>query len=223
MTDNPTPAPELPADLKARVLLAVQAEPTPTQAARRRQAVVLLTIGAAISLATFVCAGGVRCYERPPLLVFVTAFGWLAATIIALAIAFARGRSPLGRPTTWLLALVVAAPVLLLAWKVAVTLPFGPESMVYWDEKLGFRCLELSLGTGLPLLVALAFARRRSVPVRPGLTGAALGMAAGIAAGSLVDLWCPVGYLPHLLLGHILPLVVLAGLGALLGRRLIRL
>jgi len=59
--------------------------------------------------------------------------------------------------------------------------------------------------------------------LRPGITGAALGMAAAIAAGGLVDLWCPVAHVEHLLLGHILPLVLLAALGALAGRRFIRL
>jgi hypothetical protein len=55
------------------------------------------------------------------------------------------------------------------------------------------------------------------------MTGAALGMAAAIAAGGLVDLWCPVANVEHLLRGHILPLVLLAALGALAGRRFIRL
>jgi hypothetical protein len=39
----------------------------------------------------------------------------------------------------------------------------------------------------------------------------------------LVDLWCPVSYLPHLLLGHLLPIAVLAAVGALVGGRLLRL
>jgi hypothetical protein len=34
----------------------------------------------------------------------------------------------------------------------------------------------------------------------------------------LVDLWCPVAYLPHLLLGHVLPLALAVGAGAMLGR-----
>jgi hypothetical protein len=38
-----------------------------------------------------------------------------------------------------------------------------------------------------------------------------------------VDLWCPVAYVPHLVLGHLLPLFVLAGAGALLGQALLSL
>jgi hypothetical protein len=39
----------------------------------------------------------------------------------------------------------------------------------------------------------------------------------------LVDLWCPVGYVPHLLLGHVLPLLLLMTLSAVLGSRVIAL
>jgi hypothetical protein len=38
-----------------------------------------------------------------------------------------------------------------------------------------------------------------------------------------VDLWCPVAYVPHLLLGHVLPLFVIAGAGALLGQAVLSL
>jgi hypothetical protein len=63
--------------------------------------------------------------------------------------------------------------------------------------------------------------RRRSDPVHPAIAGAVLGITAGVAAGTFVDLWCPVAHLPHVLLGHILPLVVAALIGAYVGRRLL--
>jgi hypothetical protein len=50
---------------------------------------------------------------------------------------------------------------------------------------------------------------------RPALTGAALGVAAGACSWLLVDLWCPVAHPEHIALGHLLPLVLLAGAGAL--------
>ena len=78
---------------------------------------------------------------------------------------------------------------------------------VPWPGRPGFRCLGLSLAMAAPLLVAFVVIRRRSDPVHPGIAGAALGITAGVAAGTLVDLWCPIAYLPHVLLGHILPLV----------------
>ena len=115
----------------------------------------------------------------------------------------------------------LAAPLVLLAWKVGVTVPFGPEMTVPWPGRPGFRCLGLSLAMAAPVLVALLVMRRRSDPVHPGIAGAALGMTAAVAAGAFVDLWCPVAYLPHVLLGHILPLALGAAFGAWAGRRLL--
>ncbi len=64
--------------------------------------------------------------------------------------------------------------------------------------------------------------RRFSDPTHPVLSGAALGAAAGAFSAFLVDLWCPVAYLPHLLLGHVLPLLTLTAVGAVLGRWVLR-
>jgi hypothetical protein len=220
---DPTDRLEAAGDLKSRILAAVRAEPAPTRRTMLLWNALFLAAGGAVAFAIFMLRGGVRVYERPTLLVVATSAGWFVAAAVATRIAFARGRSMLGRPTAWLVALVVGAPFLLLAWKVAVTAPFGAPMMAWWGDKQGFRCLELDLGIGVVLLAAFTAARRRSDPLRPGITGAALGMAAGIAAGALVDLWCPVAHVGHLLLGHILPLVLLAGLGALAGRRFIQL
>jgi hypothetical protein len=211
-------------DLRSRILEAVRAEPAPTRRAMLLRNALLLAAGGAVALAIFFFYyDGVRVYERPTLLVVATSSGWFLAAAVAVRIAFARGHSMFGRPTAWLVALVVGAPFLLLAWKVAVTAPFGATMMAKWELRTGYRCLGMTLGIGLVLLAAFTAARRRSDPLRPGITGAALGMAAGIAAGGLVDLWCPVAHVDHLLLGHILPLVVLAAVGALAGRRFVRL
>jgi hypothetical protein len=92
--------------------------------------------------------------------------------------------------------------------------------MVAWPERPGERCLALSLLVAAgPLLSFLAI--RRGTPVQPALNGAVIGFAAGAFAWVAADLWCPVGYVPHVLLGHVLPLAVLAGAGALLGRALL--
>jgi hypothetical protein len=127
----------------------------------------------------------------------------------------------LGRSTAALVMLIVAMPLALLAWKVGVTVPFGAEMMARSPSRPGFRCLGLSLVMAAPLLVALVAMRLRSDPVHPSIAGAALGITAGVTAGTLVDLWCPIAYLPHVLFGHILPLVVAAVAGALAGRRLL--
>ncbi len=93
---------------------------------------------------------------------------------------------------------------------------FG-ETMVRWPERPGLRCLALSTLVGLGPLAAFLAMRRHDF-VHAGLNGAAMGVAAGACAWVAVDLWCPVAYVPHLLLGHVLPLVLLGGIGALIGR-----
>jgi hypothetical protein len=207
--------------LKRRVLAAVQAEPAPTNTAVRQRGWLTFGVCAAIAVAIFAEAGGVRTFDRPGLLIVWTSIGWIVAASAAGAFGVARGRSMLGRSTTSLVMLILALPLVLLAWKIGVTIPFGPQMTEQWPGRPGFRCLGLSLAMAAPLLVAFVVIRRQSDPVHPGIAGAVLGITAGVAAGTLVDLWCPVAYLPHVLLGHILPLLLVALLGAWAGRRLL--
>jgi hypothetical protein len=218
-TSPPQPGPS--PDLKRRVLAAVQSEPAPTQHSVRQRGWLTFAICAGIALAIFAYFGGVRTYDRPGLLVAWTCVGWILAASAAAAFGVARGRSMLGRSTVSLVMLIIGLPLAVLAWKIGVTVPFGPEMMAPWPGRPGFRCLGLSLATAAPLLVAFVVIRRRSDPVHPGIAGAVLGIAAGIAAGTLVDLWCPIAHLPHVLLGHILPLLLVASVGAWAGRRLL--
>jgi hypothetical protein len=107
----------------------------------------------------------------------------------------------------------------MLALKIGITLLIAPHLMEPWPGRVGFRCLGLSVAMAVPRLLAFVAFRRRSDPVHPGIAGAALGITAGVFAGALVDLWCPIAYVPHVLVGHILPLVVVAACGAWAGRR----
>jgi hypothetical protein len=214
---HPTP------DLKRRVMDAVRTEPAPTPGLVRQRARLVLGICAAIAFGIFFWFGGVRVFDRPTLLVVWTVLGWSAAASAAAWIGVARGRSMVGRTTASLVTLIVATPLVVLGWKIGVTILFAPETMGAWPGRPGFRCLGLSLAMAVPLLVAFVVVRRRSDPLHPGFAGSALGIAAGVFAGTLVDLWCPIAYLPHVLLGHIVPLLVVAAFGAWAGRRFLRL
>ena len=150
-----------------------------------------------------------------------TAGGALGVATAALWLALGRGRSMLGRSRDLAPAGIALTPLALFAWKVACSLAFG-DPMAEWPERPGLRCLSLSLLVAAgPLLAFLAM--RRSAPVHPALNGAAIGVTAGACAWVGVDLWCPVAFVPHLLLGHVLPLGLLAGAGALLGQLLLAL
>lgn len=226
------------ADLKASVLAAAAADPSPTRAAVKRRNLlmgmlaVVSGVGAFLifalltSDAQLVRLGGEevashRHLERSVWLVATTAGGALAVAVTALWFALYRGRSMLGRPSGWLVCGIALIPLVLLAWKVGMSLAFG-DPMADWPMRPGLKCLSLSLFVAVgPLLTLLAL--RRIAPVHPALNGAAIGVAAGACAWFGVDLWCPVAFVPHLLLGHVLPLWILGGAGALLGRSLLSL
>jgi hypothetical protein len=222
------------ADLRAQVLAAVAAEASPTRTAVSRRNVFIAMAAAASAVAAFVIfatlvsegelvrLGGEvahRHLERPPWLVVATAGGALAIAAAALWLALGRGRSMLGRSRGWLLSGGVLIPLSLLAWKVGCSAAFG-DAMVRWPDRLGLWCLALSIVVAMGPLLAFMTMRRTAFQ-HPALNGATMGIASGACAWIAVDLWCPVAYVPHLMLGHVLPLVVLAAVGALLGQTLL--
>jgi len=223
------------ADLKAWVLESVAAEASPTRAAVRRRNILVGLLAVASGLAAFVVfamftsqgqlvrLGGEIApqhdVERSVWLVGMTAGGALAIALTATWLALSRGRSMLGRPRTWLVGAIALTPLALFAWKVVCSLGFG-DPMAQWPARPGLRCLSLTMLVAAgPLLAFLAV--RRSAPAHPALNGAVIGVACGACAWVPLDLWCPVASVPHLLLGHVLPLGILGGLGALLGQALL--
>jgi len=207
-------------DHKRRVLASVADMPAPTRAQVVRTRAWLFGCGVVGALAIFFLEGGVRATSRPPSLVALTSLGTAVIVGVGMWVLFTRGRSVLGRSGAQLLLAAVASAALFVAWRYRVSSIYGFTEA--WPERPGLRCLGLSIMTGaLPLLGAL-LSWRRAVPVSPVTTGAAFGAGAGLGSALLVDLWCPVSYMPHLLLGHLLPIGVLALLGGVLGSRILR-
>ena len=228
------------AELRARVLAAVAAESSPTRAAITRRATWISVAAAASAVGVFViCSmlmsdghlvslGGEVAHGhrvvRPVWLVVATVAGALGVAVTAVWLALSRGRSMLGRSRGWLLCGAVLIPISLFAWKVLCSNMASGDALIPWPTRPGLRCLSLSLLVAVgPLVAFLAIRRAAPVPVHPALNGAVLGFAAGACAWVAVDLWCPVASVSHLLLGHVLPLFVLAGVGALLGQALLSL
>ncbi len=119
--------------------------------------------------------------------------------------------------------LVVAAgtPGLLFALMFALAV-LHPEVTSVHPERLGLKCIGLTLAAATFPLVSLLYVRRESDPVHPALTGAALGSACGASAGIMVELWCPVATPAHVAFGHILPILLLTAIGSMLGARILR-
>jgi hypothetical protein len=209
-------------ELKEKALSAVSARSAPTRKVVARQTAALSIGSWLITLVVFVYAGGPRVLGRPLSLVIGTALGIAAVAAVSAWAALGRGDSTLGRARQWLVPVVIGSPAVILAWKLFWSAQYG-SVLEHWPGRPGFRCLALSLSLGICPLVAFAIARRRSDPRRPILTGFAAGVAIGCITSLLTDFWCPVAYVPHLLLGHLLPIALLGALGALMGGQVIAL
>jgi hypothetical protein len=122
----------------------------------------------------------------------------------------------LGRPRWALVLVAVAVPPLLVAWKLSWSARFV-GALVAVPGRPGLRCFALSLVLALAPLAAILWARRGRDSVHPRALGAAVAVAVGALAWIAVDGWCPIGDPGHVLLGHWLPLELLAAAGALLG------
>src|SRR5258708_1466704 len=175
----------------------------------------------AVAGGAFFAFDGLRQGEGRPLWFHAaSSLGWAALAAVSVWAALHRRRSAVGRPQVWLMAFAIGTPVALFAMMLGLALAY-PEATLIHPERVGLKCLGLTIAAGAFPLVALALLRRRSDPVHPAAAGAALGSACGASAGVMVELWCPVAAPRHVAVGHIAPLVAMAPLGGLLGARII--
>lgn len=207
------------AQLRAQVLQQACTDAAPTRKQLQVRHAILGAWLALTPLAIFLGMGGVRAAPRPFALVLETTLGSVLLALIAAAAGFSRGRSMLGRPRAWLAAVVLLTPLSLLAWRVLTSARY-PDMMRAWSARPGLRCFLLSCAMSAVPLLGVLWMRRRTTPANPRLTAASYAAAVGAAVWVLVDLWCPVGYVPHLLLGHVLPMALLMSLSAGLGKRI---
>jgi hypothetical protein len=206
-------------EFKSRVLASVREVPAPTRKETLRRQSWLFAAGLLGALAIFFAQGGLRVTNRPPSLIALTSVGTAVFVGIGMWLLFTRGRTGLRRPRAVLLAAAVLSTAAFVVWRYGVSALYGMTSP--WPERVGFRCLALSVMTGGLMLFAALMSWRRSEPVTPRATGAAFGAGAGLGSALLVDLWCPVSYVPHLLLGHVLPIAILSVAGGLIGGRVL--
>ncbi|HEX9294871.1 MAG TPA: NrsF family protein [Polyangiaceae bacterium] len=211
---------ELPSDLKARLLKQIEQKPAPTRRTEMFRASLLVAGSIAIGLVIFLVRGGIRMTGRPTSLIVGTSLGTALIAGVGTWMALGRRRSMLGRSSLALCVTALVTPLALLFWKVVWSSQY-PGGLDPWPGRIGFRCLNLSLLMGVLPLVALLFARRGTDPTHPRLAGLSAGASVGLCVALFVDMWCPVGYVPHFLIGHILPIALLALAGLWFGKVLL--
>jgi len=206
-------------EFKSRLLASVRDVPAATRKETLRRQTWLFAAGLAGALALFFIKGGLRVTSRPPSLIALTSLGTAVFAGLGMWLLFTRAPTGLRRPRAVLLGAALFSTVAFVTWRYGVSALYDRAGV--WPGRVGLRCLVLSVGTGGLMLFAALMSWRRSEPVTPRATGAAFGAGAGLGSALLVDLWCPVAYVPHLLLGHVLPILVLALAGGLIGGRVL--
>jgi hypothetical protein len=208
-------------DLRVRVMAVVRAKPAATRAVGARRRAWLLTIAAALWAGVSVAIGRPGLRGRP--LAYVAGLA-IASLLIAAAATWAgvaRGRSMLGRTSAWRMAAAMLTPAMLLA----ASLAFGslwPQTVTDSSE-LGAHLLCLAGTTAFALgpLAAFMAMRRAADPVAPRLTGAAIAAAAGAWGALGIELHCRYASPLHVVVGHVLPVALLALAGMVVGARLL--
>ncbi len=214
------------ASLKLRVLEAARQHPVPPRPDRIPSSIGFAALAAVAMSAVvqwvpllFGDVGGVaHAVGRP-----AASGAWILGGTFALAISstwlvLPSRRSMLSPARGLLLGVAIGVPLLvgawLLLWHATYTDPF---------TRSGWRCFVLTALTAPWPFAVLAHASRRVEPRHPATAGAALGAVAGAWAAAMVELWCPLAVHEHVLVGHVLPLVVLALAGSAIGVRMFRL
>jgi hypothetical protein len=208
-------------DLRERVMASVRAEPVPPRAVGMRKRVLLVTAAVILSALLSVAIGSPGLRGRPFAYVAALAIAWLFVGVAATWAGVARGRSMLGRPAVWRLGVATLTPVALLAASVALGQRW-PQTLTDSAEiPAHLLCVLGTVGFALGPLAAFMAMRRSSDPVAPGLTGAAIAAASGAWGALGIELHCRFASPLHVAIGHVLPVVLLALVGVVVGRRLL--
>jgi hypothetical protein len=207
-------------DLKARIMEAARKQPTPTRREVTGRVTLTVVTAIAVPILTFVAFGAIRPGPRPWSLVVATASGAFGIALAAGWTALGRGGQMVGRARSRLLAMTIAAPATFVLWKLLWSHEYDHMTDA-WPDRPGLRCFAFTILLAAWPFLALSSLRRASDPTHPRVLGAALGVATGIGAAVLVDLWCPVGHPEHLVMGHVLPIALLGILGVWVGDRIL--
>jgi hypothetical protein len=120
----------------------------------------------------------------------------------------------------WGIAASLAGMALLAIWQIAsVDADTGKQLMLgqSWQT-----CCASILALSVPLLATLLWMLRNMAPTRPALAGASAGLMASAMASLVYSLHCPETAYAFLAVWYVAGMVLMSGIGALMGMRLLR-
>lgn len=203
--------------LKARIMAAAAAAPSPTRRQGRRVTRFVVAAAIAAGIAFFELGGGVAHPRDRPLFVTVRLGDGWALACAALTWLAARFGTPHVRTPEVLRAACMAAPVALVLWVARFHGDYvDPPAVSLWT------CAATSLACAVVPLAGFLWARRGSEPRHPATMGGSIGAASGAWAGMVGLLRCPDNEPLHAVLAHAMPLVLTTVVGALAGARFLR-
>lgn len=150
------------------------------------------------------------------------ATGWLGAQAVLVFVTLWRPPGKRGSRALRI-GLLLAVPALFLGYLALVS----PEHVGFASFAQGHSgahavgCGAIALLLGALVAGGAIFAWRRTDPYTPGLSGALIGMVAGLASGSGMTVACASGEAFHVCLSHGLVVFALSAMGFGLGRRLL--
>lgn len=207
--DIPDPAADVGGRVMPDIPMPKASAPTRRQVAVQRALAALLGIGWAVAVAIWVGL-------RPDLLnaqVLIQLGVWTIAMPLGLSLAI--------RPKKTGLPMSVAAVRLGLAGLPAmfVALAFLPIHGIEVPLTVASLswCVPMVLVAGVPSVLGATFVLRHALLNAPGLRGALIGAACGLAGAISIHAHCPIVTASHVVVGHGLPVVVFAIVGAIFG------
>ena len=204
-------------------MLATEASATPTVSPLRR-CVQATAAGIAISLALVLTLWGLN----PELnaLAQTQAFWvkvmWLLLTCtfaVPVVMHLARPGVAAGRSVWGIAAALLGMAMLALMQVASVDADTGMQLMLGSSWQV---CSASIAALSVPLLAALLWMMRGMAPTRPAMAGASAGLMAGAMSGLVYSLHCPETAYAFLAVWYVAGMAVMAGVGALLGLRLLR-
>lgn len=199
--------------LRARVLTRIATTPSMTRRQGRALGWALVLASIAVAAVIFQSIGGLaHAAKRPFTISLALASGW---TVIAIALSWlvlGKRQSAARSPMICAVA-ALAAPVLLFGW-----MDVFSGTYIEPFTRVGYRCFAYTLLIAALPLGSFLLLRRAIEPRAPAALGAAAGAACAAWGGVVIDLWCPLTNAPHVLVGHVAPLVTAIVVGATLGR-----